>query len=172
MRYYDEARHAIRVGGSENDVDEPLESNGNGEDSVRWSARGSFRENKAGSKGGRILTNMGGSGRCCICFDSVSLQNVAVVAFFCSHAYHETCLNDTSGIQSSEESGGLMRTTSNMNDNNYGMENGNSADHAPLRCILCTTASSAKQKPDANGYGRTTGSSEQTSPTWGAIEVR
>lgn len=174
MRYYDEARHAVRVGGSEYDMEKPDEPSANGGDSVKVSAASLSRTNKAGGKGGRMPTNYGGSGRCCICFDPVALQNVAVVAFFCTHAYHETCLNDTSGILPSEESGGgLRRSGSHMNDTaTYGSSYDDPPDPAPMRCILCTTAASAKDKVDASGYERSTSSFERTGPTWGGVEVR
>lgn len=173
VRYYDEARHAVRVGGSEYDMEKPDEPSANGGDSVKISASGLSMTNKAGGKGGRMPTNYGGSGRCCICFDPVALQNVAVVAFFCTHAYHETCLNDTSGILPSDESGNLRRSGSNMNDTgSYGSGYEDSPDPAPMRCILCTTAASAKEKADANVYERSTSSFDQTGPTWGAVEVR
>jgi len=169
VRYYDEARHAVRVGGSEYDAEKPDEPNANGGDSVKSSSTSLSRTNKAGGKGGRILTNYGGSGRCCICFDPVALQNVAVVAFFCTHAYHETCLNDTSGILPSEESGGLRRSGSHMNDSSTYDD---PPDPAPMRCILCTTAASARGQVDSIGYGKSTSSMERTSPTWGTVEVR
>lgn len=174
VRYYDEARHAVRVGGSEYDTEKPDEPSANGGDSVKVSAASLSRTNKAGGKGGRMPTNYGGSGRCCICFDPVALQNVAVVAFFCTHAYHGTCLNDTSGILPSEESGGgLRRSGSHMNDTvTYGSSYDDPPDPAPMRCILCTTAASAKDKVDASGYERSTSSFERTGPTWGGVEVR
>ncbi|XP_024396785.1 vacuolar protein sorting-associated protein 41 homolog [Physcomitrium patens] len=172
VRYYDEARHAVRVGGSEYDMEKPDESDSNGGEIVKVSAASLSRTNKAGGKGGRMPTNYGGSGRCCICFDPVALQNVAVVAFFCTHAYHETCLNDTSGILPSDESEGLRRSGSNMNDSAYGLEYNSSPDPAPMRCILCTTAASAKGKVEVNGYGRTMSSFDRNGSTWGAVKVR
>lgn len=169
MRYYDEARHAVRVGGSEYDMKKSDEPSLNGGDSIKVSAASLSRTNKAGGKGGRMPTNYGGSGRCCICFDPVALQNVAVVAFFCTHAYHETCLNDTSGILPSDESGGLRRAGSNMND--IGTYD-DTPDPAPMRCILCTTAASAREKHDSGGYERSTSSFERNGAAWGSVEVR
>jgi hypothetical protein len=169
VRYYDEARHAVRVGGSEYDTKKSDEPSLNGGDSIKVSAASLSRTNKAGGKGGRMPTNYGGSGRCCICFDPVALQNVAVVAFFCTHAYHETCLNDTSGILPSDESGGLRRAGSNMND--IGTYD-DTPDPAPMRCILCTTAASAREKHDSSGYERSTNSFDRNGAAWGSVEVR
>ena len=135
-------------------------------------AGGSSRRNKAGGKGGRLPTNIGGSGRCCICFDPVALQNVAVIAFFCTHAYHETCLNDTSGIASAEDSGNLKRSESTIDDaTSMSVDNGDASGPAPMRCILCTTAASTKRKAEANGYDRTVSTSERTSPGWGSGDI-
>ncbi len=127
---------------------------------------------KGGSKGGRIPNSIGGSGRCCICFDPLALQKVAVVAFFCTHAYHETCLHDTSGIVSSEQErdNGLQKSGSGMNEtaSDPRESNGDLSNPAPLRCILCTTAASTKQKSGVNGFERTVPMASASSPVWGS----
>jgi len=64
------------VGGSEYDADKCDESNANGGDSVKRSSTSLSTTNKGGGKGGQILTNYGGNGCCCICFDPVVLQMI------------------------------------------------------------------------------------------------
>lgn len=160
MRYYHEARHAIRVGGPEGGIDVAASAS-NKPASKRISAAAGRTSSKALNTGRR--SNVGGSGRCCICLDPVALQNVAVVAFFCTHAYHITCLNDTSSTarNAGEKASGTARTASGdffigdpRLDPRVGKgfsENGEAAgSSAPqgfeMRCILCTTAASAAKK--------------------------
>ncbi|CAM6008740.1 unnamed protein product [Sphagnum balticum] len=175
VRYYDEARHAIRVGGSEFNPGEHAQARANGGELLIANGASTSQGRKGGSKGGRILNNIGGSGRCCICFDPVALQKVAVVAFFCTHAYHETCLNDTSGIASSEQEtpSGPLKSGSRTNNtvSGAGETNGDSSNPAPLCCILCTTAASTKQKAEANWFERTAPMASVTSPGWGSGDV-
>ncbi|KAI4322345.1 hypothetical protein L6164_022050 [Bauhinia variegata] len=87
-----------------------------------------------------------GGGRCCICFDPFSIQNVSVIVFFCCHAYHTTCLMDSSYTSSSEKGA----ETTSKGAETYDAYNGyvdddeeetNSGGHR-MRCILCTTAAS------------------------------
>jgi len=171
VRYYDEACHAIRVGGSEFDTGDRGLASANGGESKRAN-RASTSGGKGGSKGGRIPNSIGGSGRCCICFDPLALQKVAVVAFFCTHAYHETCLHDTSGIVSSEQEidNGPQKSGSGMNEtaSDPRESNGDLSNPAPLRCILCTTAASTKPKSGFNGFERTVPMASASSPVWGS----
>ncbi|CAK9872351.1 unnamed protein product [Sphagnum jensenii] len=175
VRYYDEARHAIRVGGSEFNAGEHAQARANGGEPLIANGASTSQGRKGGSKGGRIPNNIGGSGRCCICFDPVALQKVAVVAFFCTHAYHETCLNDTSGIASSEQEtpSGPLKSGSRTNNtvSGAGEINGDSSNPAPLCCILCTTAASTKQKAEANWFERTAPMASITSPGWGSGDI-
>jgi hypothetical protein len=175
VRYYDEARHAIRVGGSEFDLGEHAQASANGGEPLIANGASTSQGRKGGSKGGRIPNNIGGSGRCCICFDPVALQKVAVVAFFCTHAYHETCLNDTNGIASSEQEtpSGPLKSGSRTNNtvSGAGEINEDSSNPAPLCCILCTTAASTKQKAEANWFERTAPMASITSPGWGSGDV-
>lgn len=92
-----------------------------------------------------------GGGRCCICFDPFSLQNVSIIAFFCCHAYHTTCLMEsTISIGGDKKEGGA---SSKGTTSYYEFENGidnedddedddEDASSGPprMRCILCTTA--------------------------------
>lgn len=79
-------------------------------------------------------------GRCCICFDPFSIQNVSVVIFFCCHAYHLTCYTDSLSTFSDEK-----ETRDGSLDSEYDEydeeENGeNESDSSRMRCILCTNA--------------------------------
>lgn len=88
-----------------------------------------------------------GGGRCCICFDPFSIQNVSIVAFFCCHAYHTTCLSDSTNSVSSKK-GKSPASGSALSYYEYG--NGDVDDEEDdddtasgglrMRCILCTTA--------------------------------
>jgi hypothetical protein len=171
VRYYDEAHHAIRVGGSEFDTGVRGLASANGGESKRANGA-STSGGKGGSKGGRTPNSIGGSGRCCICFDPLALQKVAVVAFFCTHAYHETCLHDTSGIVNSEQErdNGPQKSGSGMNEtaSDPRESNGDLSNPAPLCCILCTTAASTKRKSGVNGFERTVPMASASSPVWGS----
>ncbi|BBN13096.1 vacuolar protein sorting-associated protein 41 [Marchantia polymorpha subsp. ruderalis] len=158
VRYYDEARHAIRVGGTEEEG--KAQSNSQNGSIAPAPAMQRLRDQipSGTTKTGRKLSTISGSGLCCICLDPVALQNVAVVAFFCSHAYHVTCLNDTSGIRSQ---GTDLKKKESPKDLAYKIGQGIStaslyihgdededeeeSGSPPMRCILCTTAS-AKNK--------------------------
>ncbi|CAM6096608.1 unnamed protein product [Calypogeia fissa] len=154
VRYYDEARHAIRVGGAERG-EEAGEVGGEAVKPGSLLGRAG-RSIQRGIKTGRISSSVSGSGLCCICLDPVALQNVAVVAFFCSHAYHVTCLNDTSGIRSKasdknkkESEKGLAfqidQGTARLYEQADDDEDEEESDTPRMRCILCTTASGKYQ---------------------------
>ena len=90
-----------------------------------------------------------GGGRCCICFDPFSIQNVSVIVFFCCHAYHTTCLMDSSYTSSSKkETGATSRDTETYDlYNGYVDDDGDDEEETDagdprMRCILCTTAAS------------------------------
>ncbi|KAL2623253.1 hypothetical protein R1flu_003458 [Riccia fluitans] len=176
VRYYDEARHAIRVGGSDNG----LKGQSNGQNGAIPTAPTMNLVNSGnlrGTKTGRISSTISGSGLCCICLDPVALQNVAVVAFFCSHAYHVTCLNDTSGIRSQGPDAkkevskdlafriGQGLSTASLYDHGDEEEEEGESGSPPMRCILCTTAS-AKNKEAIND--RKKASAQATSNGWAA----
>lgn len=149
VRYYDEARHAIFVGSR----DDGLTPGMNGR-------RGSVdkpmtRQSSLGGKGSRTNLNTGGSGRCCICLDPVALQNVSVIAFFCTHAYHVTCLADssdnpqTNNIQ--KEKGYSIPNGVQTPGTTSILENGgdmytNEYQRSGMRCILCTTAAASSKR--------------------------
>ena len=148
LRYLAEARHAIYLGNRDEEQINGLH---------RKTQRKSF--NKApnhGAKGGRITSTSGGSGKCCICFDPVALQNVSVIAFFCAHAYHVTCLAESSDYPNMEISRTKMdnsllnsnKLPESMKSSSY--ENGDIhseySERSNIRCILCTTAAASARK--------------------------
>lgn len=174
VRYYDEARHAIRLGGAEK-----VEETGDGvADAVKSGpvlGRAASAV-KRGIKPGRISSSVSGSGLCCICLDPVALQNVAVVAFFCSHAYHVTCLNDTSGIrpkgsdgkkESDKDLGYLIGLgTASLYEQATDDEDEEESDSHPMRCILCTTASK-KYESKGNQKKKSAVTAPVTGNGWG-----
>lgn len=90
-----------------------------------------------------------GGGRCCICFDPFSIQNVSVIVFFCCHAYHTTCLMDSSYTNSSKKEIGATSQEAETSDlyNGFVDDSGDDEEETEaggtrMRCILCTTAAS------------------------------
>ncbi|KAJ7513739.1 hypothetical protein O6H91_23G012400 [Diphasiastrum complanatum] len=184
VRYYAEARHAIHVGGKDDMTEGPYNNwSGADQDSSLVESKTDL---KGGSKSGRILSKMGGSGRCCICLDSVALQNVAVIAFFCTHAYHITCLNNTFGQQGSlppakqhknlyaskselsgKENSGKLYDRSFFEDSKDEGEDFE-AKTSTVSCILCTAAAAASRKKNENKSNQTrTPRSETTTGAYG-----
>ncbi|MCO5553723.1 hypothetical protein L7F22_007249 [Adiantum nelumboides] len=138
VRYLGEARHAIFVGSRDEGTNERAQSVG---------------LSRLPSQGGTPTTMTGGSGKCCICFDPVALQNVSVVAFFCTHVYHVTCLAESSDNTQpdvfNEKDNYLPNGIPAQSLRAY-QENGDShtheSDRSNLRCILCTTAAAASRR--------------------------
>ncbi|RZC77090.1 hypothetical protein C5167_001267 [Papaver somniferum] len=127
VKYYKEARHAVCLGGGEDEVRPKRDDNGRstGNDRRGGSAAGSIKrlEVKYKTRGG---------GRCCMCFDPFSIQDVSVTVFFCCHAYHTSCLMDSMHSLSS---------TSEKDDSDDDDEDDENKSSLPrIRCILCTTA--------------------------------
>ena len=84
-----------------------------------------------------------------MCFDPFSIQSVSVIVFFCCHAYHMTCLMDSTYTSANKASGTTReRVSSYEYDNGYGDDgddddDGDDESGTPrMRCILCTTAAS------------------------------
>lgn len=147
VRYLVEARHAILVGSRDDGLRQGAER--------KAQSAGLRKLPSQGGKGGRATLTTGGSGKCCICFDPVALQNVSVVAFFCAHVYHVTCLAESSDNPQVEISrtrkesflpNGIrtqsMRTLPPENGEIHAQEHQRSG----LRCILCTTAAASSRK--------------------------
>lgn len=88
-------------------------------------------------------------GRCCVCFDPFSIQNVSVIAFYCCHAYHMTCLMDSANTVDDKKTPAATshegawyyeydeNVTENVDDNDIA-----TLGSPQMRCILCTTATS------------------------------
>lgn len=80
-----------------------------------------------------------------MCFDPFSLHNESVIVFFCCHAYHMTCLLESTSSDSGKKG---TKTTSqepwssyDEYDNGYDEDEDDAPLGAPrMRCILCTTA--------------------------------
>ncbi|KAJ8551940.1 hypothetical protein K7X08_028383 [Anisodus acutangulus] len=140
VKYYKEAKRAICLS---EDVDQ---------------ARSQRSEQRAPHLGDRVMSMKSmevksktrGGGRCCICFDPFSLQNVSIIAFFCCHAYHTTCLMEsTISVGNKKEAGAASKGTKSYYEFDNGMdddeeEEDDDADASSgtprMRCILCTTA--------------------------------
>ncbi|KAK7814504.1 vacuolar protein sorting-associated protein 41 like protein, partial [Quercus suber] len=84
VKYYKEARHGIYLSNEE----EEARAKRNDSSASQEIEKSSMRTTEVKSK-------TRGGGRCCMCFDPFSIQNVSVIAFFCCHAYHMTCLMDS-----------------------------------------------------------------------------
>eukprot|EP00249_Psilotum_nudum_P017659 c26429_g1_i1 orf=295-3261(+) len=145
VRYYDEARHATYIGSRDDGFTQDI--NGQTGSQHRASLFAASSVTNHCGKVGRMPTTVGGSGRCCICLDPVALQNVSVIAFFCSHAYHVTCLTDSSEHPKVIDAKRREFVTTNgiPPKGVRGMlEDGLAEDEDSLelhmRCILCTTA--------------------------------
>ncbi|CAN4098954.1 unnamed protein product [Withania somnifera] len=137
VKYYKEAKRAVCLSDEVDDA-----SSGMGNKSA--SHLGERIMNSMKSMEGKSKTR--GGGRCCICFDPFSILNVSIIAFFCCHAYHTTCLMEsTISIGVNKEAGvaALRTVSSDEYDNgvNDDYEDEDASSGAPrMRCILCTTA--------------------------------
>ncbi|KAL1544094.1 Vacuolar protein sorting-associated protein 41 [Salvia divinorum] len=139
IKCYKEARRAIYLGNEEDESHNKSDKKDKASRPAKRSVSVRTMEVKSKSRCGA---------RCCICFDPFSIQDVAIYAFFCCHAYHETCLSD-SIISISRQTKPATRPS--QGDLPYYSENGDNDDHdddddsvddARVRCILCTTAAS------------------------------
>lgn len=123
VKYYNEARRAIYLS------------------SIEEETRGKIKDNTANQDNGNashaktmeVKSKTRGGGRCCLCFDPFSLQNISVIVFFCCHAYHVSCL--TGGSDSID----IESIDVTHSDDDSDAEDGHSGGPR-LRCVLCTTA--------------------------------
>ncbi|XP_055830070.1 vacuolar protein sorting-associated protein 41 homolog [Solanum dulcamara] len=139
VKYYKEAKRGVCL----SDVDDV--SSCRGEKSASH-----LGERTMSMKAVEVKSKTRGGGRCCICFDPFSILNVSIIAFFCCHAFHTTCLMEsTISIGGNKETGiAAQRTVSydeydnGVNDDYEGEdEEEDTSSGAPqMRCILCTTA--------------------------------
>lgn len=103
-------------------------------------------EKSPGVRSMEVKSKPRGGARCCMCFDPFSIQSLNVIVFFCCHAYHMTCLMDstyTSGIK-----GTGATSSERVADNEYDDrvveedDDDTQSGDSRMRCILCTTAAS------------------------------
>lgn len=134
VKYYKEARHAIYLS---NEEDEARAKRGD-------SRASQATEGPLSMKTMEVKSKTRGGGRCCMCFDPFSIQNVSVIAFFCCHAYHMNCLMDSTYSVSGKQGKGAssQETASDYDeyDNSVDGEDDASSGAPRMRCILCTTA--------------------------------
>ncbi|XP_016478552.1 vacuolar protein sorting-associated protein 41 homolog [Nicotiana tabacum] len=141
VKYYKEAKRAVCLS---DEVDEASSHRGE----KRASHLG---ERVMSMKSMEVKSKTRGGGRCCICFDPFSIQNVSIIAFFCCHAYHTTCLMEsTISIGGKKEAGAAAHGTVSYDEYDNGVRDDDDdedkdededASGAPrMRCILCTTA--------------------------------
>lgn len=144
VKYYKEAKRGVCLSDEVDDV-----SSRRGEKSVSH-----LGERTMSLKSVEVKSKTRGGGRCCICFDPFSILNVSIIAFFCCHAYHTTCLMESSiSVGGKKEAGvAAQRTTSydeypNGVNDDYEDEDEEEEEEEdatsgalPMRCILCTTA--------------------------------
>ncbi|XP_028776127.1 vacuolar protein sorting-associated protein 41 homolog [Neltuma alba] len=142
IKYYNEARHGVYLS-NEGDEPRPKRNDAYASQAVEKSSTVRTMEAKSKTRGG---------GRCCICFDPFSIQNVSVIVFFCCHAYHTTCLMDSSYSSSSKkeieappqeaETYGVYNDYVDDDDGGGEEEEKTKSGGPRMRCILCTTATS------------------------------
>ncbi|KAL5713390.1 Vacuolar protein sorting-associated protein 41 [Ranunculus cassubicifolius] len=121
VKYYKESRRAILI---DNEEDEVRAKRGSGN---RNTTREMVPEKKFVSmKGMQIKSRTRGGGRCCLCFDPFSIQNISIIAFFCCHAYHVNCLKES--------------TNSSIGHDDEDDDGDERSSTPKMRCILCTTA--------------------------------
>ncbi|KAK8598652.1 hypothetical protein V6N13_094616 [Hibiscus sabdariffa] len=126
VKYYNEAKRVVCLSNEEDDARSKRDSSGTTTPSMR------NMDVKSKTRGG---------GRCCMCFDPFFIQNVSVVVFFCCHAYHTTCLMDSTDTNKSSK-----KETGAASEGLYEYEeddgDGSEGGDPRMRCILCTTAAS------------------------------
>lgn len=135
VKYYKEARHAVYLSNEEGGP------RTNRDDSRAAQAA----ERLPSTKTMEVKSKTRGGGRCCMCFDPFSIQNVSVIVFFCCHAYHLNCLTDSTyavggGKQGNEVTSQEPVSEYDEYDNDVDDEDDASSGAPRMRCILCTTA--------------------------------
>ncbi|KAG5602821.1 hypothetical protein H5410_034191 [Solanum commersonii] len=142
VKYYKEAKRGVCLSDEVDDA-----SSRRGEKSVSH-----LGERTMSMKSVEVKSKTRGGGRCCICFDPFSILNVSIIAFFCCHAYHTTCLMESSiSIGGNKEAGVAAQRTASYDEyangvnDDYEDEDEEEEEDATsgalrMRCILCTTA--------------------------------
>ncbi|KAJ8432343.1 hypothetical protein Cgig2_021113 [Carnegiea gigantea] len=130
IKYYKEARHAVYLGNEEDEARAKRNDNRTAESLARAP---SLRHMDLKSK-----TRAGG--RCCMCFDPLTIQNVSVVVFFCCHAYHLTCYMDSSNTFNDGKKARNSFSEYEEYDDEEENDNESQSGVPRMRCILCTNA--------------------------------
>ncbi|KAJ9554711.1 hypothetical protein OSB04_009325 [Centaurea solstitialis] len=132
VKYYNEARRAIYLSNEETEARSNMDNEG-----------GNLMDRAPVLKSmeGKSKTRAGG--RCCICFDPLSIQNASVIVFFCCHSYHLNCLMDSTNSITTKKA----ESTNSYGNGDYmdDEEDDENDEDTPtgasrMRCILCTTA--------------------------------
>lgn len=139
-KYYEDARRAIYMSSEEDEV----RSKRNDKTASH------IMERSMNMKTMGIKTKTRAGGRCCVCFDPFSIQNVSkIIAFYCCHAYHMTCLMDSANTADEKKTPAATShkgawyyeyddsVLENVDDNDIA-----TSCSPQMRCILCTTAAS------------------------------
>lgn len=130
VKYYKEARHAIYLSNEEDEAR-----------TKRDDKRMAESLTKAPSlKNMDLKSKTKAGGRCCMCFDPFSIQNVSVVVFFCCHAYHMTCYMDSLNQFNDEKEARDGSLDSEYDDYDDEEDDESQSDSSRMRCTLCTNA--------------------------------
>ncbi|KAL2507031.1 Vacuolar protein sorting-associated protein 41-like protein [Forsythia ovata] len=137
IKYYKEARRAIYLSNEEDEARSKRDKN----------LASQFAERSLGTRSIEVKSKTRGGTRCCVCFDPFSIQNVSIIAFFCCHAYHTTCLMDSTNSISQQQKKPPTKSPDELSYYEYNNgdadddENEATSSGSPqMRCILCTTA--------------------------------
>lgn len=129
VKYYKEARQGVYLSNEEDESRAKRDDNRMAEALTRAP---SLRHIELKSK-----TRAGG--RCCMCFDPLTIQNVSVVVFFCCHAYHMTCYVDSSNTFNDEKKARESFSEYGEYDDEEDDDESQSGG-SRMRCTLCTNA--------------------------------
>ncbi|GJR32413.1 vacuolar protein sorting-associated protein 41 [Tanacetum coccineum] len=134
VKYYKEARRAIYLSNEEKGTRTNMDNEG----SNPMDRAPVLKSMEAKSK-------IRAGGRCCICFDPLSIQNASVIVFFCCHAYHLHCLMDSTNSITTKKGSGVTSANSYSNGDYIEDDEDENEDETPtsasrMRCIMCTTA--------------------------------
>jgi len=125
VKYFKEAKHGIYLGSIEEET--------NTKEKIRNTNDYQMIETDRPQRTMELKSKTRGGGRCCLCLDSFSIQNVSVIVFFCCHSYHVSCLISSSDSANSGSNDGESYDNDDDKDDIQ-------SDKPRLRCVLCTTA--------------------------------
>ncbi|GAA0152915.1 membrane traffic protein [Lithospermum erythrorhizon] len=137
IKYYKEAKRAIYLS---NEEDEPRAKRDHS------SVLRLVVDRALSMKTMDVKSKTRGGGRCCICFDPFTIQDVSIIVFFCCHGYHTTCLMEsTSIVGEKKKDKPIAQDEVSYYEYDDGDEDEDDEEDDPsgvpqMRCILCTTA--------------------------------